>query len=145
MVHVPYKGAALALSDVIGGHVDSMLISAPAAMGHIKSGKVRVLAVASARRAEALPDTPTFAEAGYPEVGVDTRYGLLATGGTPGAVIARLNAAIAKAVASAEVRERYAALSLDPVSTAPKEYADYLRAEITRWRKVVQAAKLPPQ
>ncbi len=145
MVHVPYKGAALALSDVIGGHVDSMLISAPAAVAHIKTGKVRVLAVASARRANGLPDTPTFAETGYPDVIVDTRYGLLTTGGTPGAIVERLNAAIVKAVGSAEVRERYAALNLDPVSGTSQEYAAYLRAEVARWRKVVAAAKLPPQ
>ena len=145
MVHVPYKGAALALSDVIGGHVDSMFISAPGAMAQIKAGKVRVLAVASARRAQALPDTPTFVETGYRDVVVDTRYGILATGGTPGAIVERLNTAIAKAVATAEVRERYAALSLDPVSSTPQDYAAYLRAEVARWRKVVAAAKLPPQ
>ena len=145
MVHVPYKGAALALSDVIGGHVDSMFISAPGAMAQIKAGKVRVLAVASARRAQALPDTPTFVETGYRDVVVDTRYGILATGGTPGAIVERLNTAIAKAVATAEVRERYAALSLDPVSGTPQDYAAYLRAEVARWRKVVAAAKLPPQ
>ena len=145
MVHVPYKGAALALSDVIGGHVDSMFISAPGAMTQIKAGKVRVLAVASARRAQALPDTPTFVETGYRDVVVDTRYGILATGGTPGAIVERLNTAIAKAVATAEVRERYAALSLDPVSSTPQDYAAYLRAEVARWRKVVAAAKLPPQ
>jgi hypothetical protein len=73
MVHVPYKGASLALTDVVGGHVDSMFISAPGAIGQIRADKVRVLAVASARRARALPDTPTFAEAGLPEVQVDTR------------------------------------------------------------------------
>jgi tripartite-type tricarboxylate transporter receptor subunit TctC len=145
MVHVPYKGAALALSDVIGGHVDSMFISAPGAMAQIKAGKVRVLAVASARRVQALPDTPIFAETGYPDVVIDTRYGILATGGTPGAILERLNAAIAKAVATAEVRERYAALSIDPVSSTPQDYAAYLRAEVARWRKVVAAAKLPPQ
>jgi len=145
MVHVPYKGAALALSDVIGGHVDSMFISAPGAMAQIKVGKVRVLAVASARRAQALPDTPTFVETGYRDVVVDTRYGILATGGTPGAIVERLNTAIAKAVATVEVRERYAALSLDPVSGTPQDYAAYLRAEVARWRKVVAAAKLPPQ
>lgn len=145
MVHVPYKGAALALSDVIGGHVDSMFISAPAAVAHIKAGKVRVLAVASARRTQALPETPTFEEAGYPDVRVDTRYGLLAAGGTPAAIVDRLNAATAKAVAAPDVRERYAALNLDPVSSTPQEYAAYLRAEVARWRKVVTSAKLPPQ
>jgi tripartite-type tricarboxylate transporter receptor subunit TctC len=145
MVHVPYKGAALALSDVIGGHVDSMFISAPAAVAHMKAGKVRVLAVASARRTQALPETPTFEEAGYPDVRVDTRYGLLAAGGTPGAIVDRLNAATAKAVAAPDVRERYAALNLDPVSSTPRDYAAYLRAEVARWRKVVTSAKLPPQ
>lgn len=145
MVHVPYKGAALALSDVIGGHVDSMFISAPATIAHVKAGKVRVLAVASARRARGLPDTPTFVESGYPDVVVDTRYGILTTAGTPGAIVERLNAAIAKALTTAEVRDRYAALSLDPVSGTPQEYAGYLRTEVARWRKVVAAAKLPPQ
>jgi len=145
MVHVPYKGAALALTDVIGGHVDSMFISAPGAIAQIKAGKVRVLAVASAKRAQSLPETPTFAEAGFPDVLVDTRYGLLAAAGTPVATITRLNAAIVKALGSQEVRERFAALSLDTVSSTPQEYATYLRSEVARWRKVVAAAKLPPQ
>ena len=145
MVHVPYKGAALALTDVIGGHVDSMFISAPGAIGQIKAGKVRVLAVASARRARALPDTPTFAEAGYPAVQVDTRYGLLAPAATPAATIARLDAVIAKALATPEVRDQYAALSLDPAPLGAQEYAAFLRDEVLRWRKVVAAAGLKPQ
>ena len=145
MVHVPYKGASLALTDVIGGHVDSMFISAPGAIGQIKAGKVRVLAVASARRARSLPDTPTFAEAGYPEVQVDTRYGLLAPAATPAAIIARLEAAIARALGTPEVREQYTALSLDPAAMGAQEYAAFLRDEILRWRKVVAAAKLQPQ
>ena len=145
MVHVPYKGAALALTDVIGGHVDSMFISAPGAINQIKAGKVRLLAVASARRARALPDAPTFAEAGYPEVQVDTRYGLLAPAATPASTIARLEAAIAKALATPEVREQYAALSLEPAVLSAQEYAIFLREEILRWRKVVIAAKLQPQ
>ena len=134
MVHVPYKGAALALTDVIGGHVDSMFISAPGAIAQIKAGKVRVLAVASARRARALPDAPTFAESGYPEVVVDTRYGFLAPASTPAAPIARLEAAIAKALAAPEVREQYSTLSLEPAPMSPQEYAAFLRDEILRWR-----------
>ena len=145
MVHVPYKGAALALADVIGGHVDSMFISAPGAIAQIRAGKARVLAVASAGRAKSLPDAPTFREAGFPEVQVDTRYGILAPGATPAATVARLQGAIAKALGTPDVRERYAALSLDTVSTSPQEYATYLRNDVTRWRKVVAAAKLPPQ
>ena len=145
MVHVPYKGASLALTDVIGGHVDSMFISAPGAIAQIKAGKVRVLAIASARRARELPDAPTFAESGYPDVVVDTRYGLLAPAATPAAPVARLEAAIAKALATPEVREQYATLSLDPAPMPPQDYAAFLREEILRWRKVVAAAKLQPQ
>jgi tripartite-type tricarboxylate transporter receptor subunit TctC len=145
MVHVPYKGAALALSDVIGGHMEAMFISAAGAIGQIKAGKVRVLGVASARRAKSLPDTPTFVEAGYPDVIVESRYGLLATGGTPAPVIDRLNAAVAKILGTSAVREQYATVSLEAVSSTPQEYAAYLRAEVARWRKAVAAAKLPPQ
>jgi tripartite-type tricarboxylate transporter receptor subunit TctC len=145
MVHIPYKGASLALTDVIGGHVDSMFISAPGAIAQIKAGKVRVLAVASARRMRALPDTPTFAETGYPDVRVDTRYGLLAPAATPAAPVARLETAIAKALGMQEVRESYAALGLDPAAMSAQEYAAFLRDEIQRWRKVVIAAKLQPQ
>ena len=145
MVHVPYKGAALALTDVIGGHVDSMLISAPGAIAQVKAGKVRVLAVASAQRAHSLPDTPTFAEAGYPQVRVDTRYGILGPAATPAATVAWLHAAIAKALGTQEVRERYAALGLDPSAMNAQQYAAYLRDDVARWRKVVTAAKLPPQ
>ena len=145
MIHVPYKGASLALTDVIGGHVDSMFISAPGAIAQIKAGKVRLLAIAGARRARALPDAPTFAEAGYPEVHVDTRYGLLAPAATPAATVARLDAAIAKALGTPEVREQYAALSLDPAVMSAQEYAAFLRDEVQRWRKVVAAAKLQPQ
>jgi tripartite-type tricarboxylate transporter receptor subunit TctC len=145
LVHVPYKGAALSLTDVIGGHVDSMFISAPGAVGQIRAGKVRVLAIAGPRRSRALPDAPTFAEAGYPEVQVDTRYGLLAPANVASQVIAKLEPAIAKALATPEVREQYTVLSLDPAPLPAPEYAKFLREEIERWRKVVTLAKLAPQ
>lgn len=145
MVHVPYKGAALALTDVIGGHVDSMFISAPGAVAQIKAGKVRVLAVASARRANALPDTPTFAEAGLPQVRVDTRYGLITAAGAPAANIARLQSAVAKILSAPEMRERYGAMGLEAAPSTAQEYAAYLKEDVVRWRKVVTAAKLPPQ
>jgi tripartite-type tricarboxylate transporter receptor subunit TctC len=145
MVHVPYKGAAPALSDVIAGHVDSMFIAAPPAIPQIKAGKVRALGVASARRAAALPDTPTFEEAGWPGFRVDSRYGLVAPAATPPANIAKLNAAIAKAAASPELKERYAAAGLEPVHTPQAEFAAYIRDDIAKWRKVVAAAGLTPQ
>ena len=144
MLHVPYKGAAVALADVIGGHVDSMFISAPAAIPQIKAGKVRVLATASAKRAPSLPQVPTFAEAGFADVFIDTRYGLLAAGTTPAPLVQRLNALIGKALASADVQERYAASGLAVVTSSAQDYQSYLRTEVARWRKVVTAAKIQP-
>ena len=145
MVHVPFKGAALALSDTIGGHIDSMFIAAPAALPQLKSGKVRVIAVASAKRPPMLPDIPTFIEAGFPEVKVDSRYGLLTTGAVQAPVIAKLHAATAKALALPDVREKFTAMGLEASPMAPQEYAAYMREDVARWRKVVAAAKLPPQ
>ena len=145
MVHVPYKGAILALTDVIGGHVDSMFVAAPAAIPQVKGGKVRALAVASRRRAPALPDLPTFAEAGFPGVEVDSRYGILAPAAMPREAIARLNAGIAKVLGATEVRDRYIALGLEAASSTPQDYGAYLRDDIVKWRKVVAAAKLPLQ
>jgi tripartite-type tricarboxylate transporter receptor subunit TctC len=122
-----------------------MFISAPGAVAQIKAGKVRVLATASPRRGRALPDTPTFTELGYPDVLVDTRYGLLAPAGLPPAPLLKLEGAILKALATPEVRGQYAVLSLEPAPLTPAEYAAFLRDEIARWRKVVIAAKLQPQ
>jgi tripartite-type tricarboxylate transporter receptor subunit TctC len=145
MVHVPYKGAILSLTDVMGGHVDSMFIAASAAIPQIKAGRVRALAVTSAQRAPSLPDVPTFAEAGFPAVQVDSRYGVLAPAATPRDIVNRLNAAIVKALASADVRERYAPQGLEPAPSTPQEYQNYIRDDIAKWRKVVAAAKLSAQ
>ncbi|RPI38736.1 MAG: tripartite tricarboxylate transporter substrate binding protein [Betaproteobacteria bacterium] len=145
LVHVPYKGAAPALTDVIGGHVDSMFIGAAPAIPQVRAGKVRAIGVASPRRAASLPEVPTFEESGFKQFEVDSRYGLAAPAGTPAAVITRLNAEIAKAGATAEVKERYSASGLEAYSKSPQEYAKQLRDDIAKWRKVVVAAKLKPQ
>ncbi len=145
MVHVPYKGAILALTDVIGGHVDAMFVAGPAAIPQVKAGKVRALAVASRRRAPALPDVPTFAEAGFPGVEVDSHYGILAPAAMPREALVRLNAAIVKALATTEVRERYVTMGMEAASSTPQEFADHIRNEMVKLRKVVAAAKLPLQ
>lgn len=145
IVHIPYKGAVPALTDVIAGHVDSMFVAAPPAIPLIKAGKVRVLGVASAKRSPALPDAPTFDEAGYRNFEVDARYGIVAPANTPGPVINKLNEAIAKAAASSDIKEKFAAFGLSPLHSSPAEYTTYLRADVAKWRKVVQAAKLPLQ
>jgi tripartite-type tricarboxylate transporter receptor subunit TctC len=145
MLHVPYKGASLAMADVIGGHVDVMFISVPPAIPQVKAGKLRALATASAQRARGLPDVPTFAELGYADFEVDARYGLVAPAGVPRDILNKLSAAVAKAAQSPDLKERYAALGLEAVSSTPDQYADYVRRDIAKWRKVVAAAKIKPQ
>ncbi len=143
MMHIPYKGAVQAITDVIGGHVDSMFLASSAALPQVKAGKVRALGVASPRRAAALPDVPTFAESGYAGVEVDSRFGLVAPAATPREMIARLHAAMVKGLAAPDVRERYLAMGMEAVTITPQEFADLLRSEVVKQRKVVAAAKLP--
>lgn len=143
MMHVPYKGAVQAMTEVIGGHVDGMFIAASAAIPQVKAGKVRALGVASPRRTAALPDVPTFVEAGYAGVEIDSRFGIVAPGATPREVIARLNAAMVKALSAPDVRERYHAMGMETVTITPQEYSDQLRNEMVKLRKIVAAAKLP--
>ncbi len=145
MVHVPYKGAVMAMTDVIGGHVDVMFIAASTGIPQVKAGKVRALATASRRRAPALPEVPTFAEAGYAGVEVDSRYGIVAPAAMPRDAITRLNAGMVKALAASDMRERYAAMGMEAVTTTPQEYAEHLREEMVKLRKVVAAAKIPLQ
>jgi tripartite-type tricarboxylate transporter receptor subunit TctC len=145
MVHVPYKGAILSLSDVMGGHIDAMFIAAPAALAQVKSGKVRALAVASRTRAPYLNEVPTFAEAGYPDVKLDSRYGIMVAGATPRESVARLYALFGKVLEMADVRERYAGLGMEAAPLSPQDYATYLREDLAKWRKVAAAAKLQLQ
>ena len=111
----------------------------------VKAGKLRALATASAQRARGLPDVPTFAELGYADFEVDARYGLVAPAGVPRDILNKLSAAVAKAAQSPDLKERYAALGLEAVSSTPDQYADYVRRDIAKWRKVVAAAKIKPQ
>ena len=142
MLHVPYKGAILGLADVIRGHVDSMFVAASAALPQVKSGKIRALAVASPRRTASLPDLPTFAEAGYSGVEVESRYGILGPGALPRELVARLNAAIGRALTSPDVRERYAQQGLEATPGGATEYQTWLREDIAKWRRVVASAKI---
>jgi tripartite-type tricarboxylate transporter receptor subunit TctC len=116
----------------------SIPCSLPPASDSTDQREVRALGVASARRAAALPDTPTFEEAGWPKFVVDSRYGLVAPAGTPAANIAKLNAAIAKAAASTEIKERYAAIGLEPAYSPQQEFAAYVRDDISGARSSQQ-------
>jgi tripartite-type tricarboxylate transporter receptor subunit TctC len=138
MQHVPYKGSAPALTDLIGGQVQLMFDSMPSAMPHVKAGKLRPLAVTTAKRSAAVPDLPTVAEAGVPGYDISTWYGLWAPKGTPREITERLASETAKILKLPDVRERYAALGAEPVGSTPDEFAAYCRSELTKWAKIVK-------
>jgi tripartite-type tricarboxylate transporter receptor subunit TctC len=142
LTHVPYKGVNLAMQDVIAGRIDLVVIGVPAAAPHVKSGKLRALAVLAPQRLPALPEVPTVAEAGLPGFEVTTWYGILAPAGTPRPIIARLNAELAKAMHSPEMKERLAGIGTDPVTNTPEEFAAYIQAEIAKWGDVIRKANL---
>jgi len=138
LTHVPYKGAAQALTDTLGGQVQSFVSSVPSALAHIKSGRLRALAVTSAQRSPELPGTPTIAESGYPGFEASTWYGLLAPAGTPAPVISRLNSEVNRALAAKEVRERLASEGGETLGGSPAQFAAFLAAEHAKWGRVVR-------
>jgi tripartite-type tricarboxylate transporter receptor subunit TctC len=142
LVHVPYKGVNLAMNDAMAGNIHLVLIGIPAAAPQIKAGKLRALAVLAPQRSDALPDVPTAAEAGLPDLDVTTWYGLLAPAATPRPIIARLNAEIVRTMREPELNERLAAMAVDPVTSTPEEFAIYIRQETAKWGDVVRKAGL---
>ena len=140
MQHVPYKGSGPAVSDLIGGQVQLMFDSLPSSIGHIKSGKLRALAVTTSKRAGALPDLPTVAESGVPGFDISTWYGVWAPAGTPKQIVNRISAEIAAIVRTPEIRERLASLGAEPVGDTPEEFAAYTRSELAKWARIVKAS-----
>jgi tripartite-type tricarboxylate transporter receptor subunit TctC len=140
LVHIPYKGVNLAMNDVISGRVQLVFIGIPAAVPHIKAGRLRALALVAPQRSSVLPDVPTVAEAGLPKFEVTTWYGILAPAGTPGPIIERLNGELGKIMHSSELKPRLEALATDPVTSTPGEFADLIRREIAKWGEVVREA-----
>lgn len=138
--HVPYKGSGPAVQDVIGGQVDMMFDTALVVGPHIQSGKLRPIAVTSSRRLESLPDVPTIAEAGEKGFDMGSWQAVFAPAGTPKAVVDRLHAEIMKIVATPEVQSRLKAFGMLPSSMTPAELADYQKAEVAKWAKVIKAA-----
>ena len=139
MVHVPYKGAAPAMTDLLGGQVQVMFDFLSAAAPHIKGGKLRPLAVTSATRSPLLPDVPTVAEAGLPGYQVLGHFGVLAPAGTPPEILKQLNREIANVVKLPEVRERLIASAATPEYQTPEEFSASLMAEVAKWAKIVDA------
>lgn len=136
--HIPYKGSAPALQDAVGNQLDAAISSSASGLVYVTGGKLRVLAVTSAKRFPALPDVPTFEELGYKNMVVDNWWGFLAPAGTPKAVIDRLRDEMAKAVALPDVRERYAGLGVAPVVSTPGEFQKTLEDEYRVWTKVAK-------
>lgn len=136
--HVPYKGAAQALTDVISGNVDLYMASVPTLIGQIRNGKLRALAVTSAKRVDDLPSVATINESGYKGFDAVTWFGLLAPAGTPKDVVARLNAEFNKALQNPELRRRLGDEGADAVGGSPEQFAALIRDEIPRWGRVVR-------
>jgi tripartite-type tricarboxylate transporter receptor subunit TctC len=142
MVHVPYKGVAQALVDLMSGEVQLMFGTLVAILPHIKAGRLRALAVTGRDRSALLPEVPTLAESGLPGYEAGSWYGILAPAGTPGAIVARLNAEINAAIRQPEVRERLAAEGAEVVGGTPEQFAAHIRGELGRTKKLVREAGL---
>ncbi|MFS8930669.1 tripartite tricarboxylate transporter substrate binding protein [Cupriavidus taiwanensis] len=138
MQHVPYKGSAPALTDLMGGQIQLMFDSMPSAMPFIKAGKLRAIAVTTPRRASALPDIPTVAESGLPGFDISTWYGLWAPRGTPAAVVEKLATHAAAALKRPDVRQQYADMGAEPVGSSPADFARYNAAEGRKWAEIVR-------
>jgi tripartite-type tricarboxylate transporter receptor subunit TctC len=145
IVHAPYKGAAAAIPDLLGGHIVAMIPSTASVLPLVKAGKLRGLAVTSRARTAAAPDVPTMIESGVPDYDASSWYGLLAPAGTPRAIVARLNAGTEQVLHMSDVRERLIAQGLDPAGGAPAEFAKKIDDELVKWARVIKAAGLKPE
>lgn len=140
--HVPYKGTGPQLQDLLGGRIEASSAGAPALMAHIKSGKLRPIAVGTPQRIPALPDTPTVAEMGYPGFETSQWYGVMVPAGTPREIVMKLNTEINKALRSSQVTQRYAADNAVAEIGTPEQFAAFIAKEQAKWREVVRKADI---
>ncbi len=145
MTHIPYKGGGPSTVATVSGEAQLMFSSVASTLPHIKQGRLRALGVSSAKRSLALPDVPTVAEAGLPGYEASSWYGLMLPAATPAAIVERLGTETAKAVESAELKERLISQGIEPVTGGAAEFTRYLRAEIPKWAKVIKDARIPAQ
>jgi tripartite-type tricarboxylate transporter receptor subunit TctC len=142
LLHVPYKGAAPAVNDLLGGQVNVVFADVAAVLPHVKSGRLKPLGIGSSRRFDGLPEVPTISEAGVPGFEAGGFLGLVAPAGTPPAAISALNAAAVKSLSAPDVRERLVGLATVPMGGTPGEFAQHLRAEVDKWAKVIRAGNI---
>jgi tripartite-type tricarboxylate transporter receptor subunit TctC len=145
MTHVPYKGMGAAYADLVGGRITMSFATIISAQTHIKNGRLRALAVSTAKRAPAMPDTPTMAEAGVPGVVVVNWYGLIAPKATPKAVIDKIAAETAKAVQAPAMMKHLIADGSEGVGSTPAEFTAHIRAESEQWRRVIKQGGIKAQ
>ena len=138
MLHVPYKGTTQAMQDLIGGQVQLMFGAVPTLLPAIKAGQLRALAVTTARRADALPDVPTLAEAGVKGIDVPSWYGVMLPAATPSALVARVQSAIAAVLAVPAVRDKLIAQGLVPVASRPEDFAQQIKRETAVWAAIIR-------
>jgi tripartite-type tricarboxylate transporter receptor subunit TctC len=143
--HIPYRGTAPAVTDIISGQISAMFANALTAKPQVDAGKVRALAVSGPKRIEAMPNVPPVAQAGVPGYEAMQWYGLLAPAGTPPAIIARLHDEATKALGTAEMKEKLAGDGAEPVGSTSAEFATLIKSELDKWAKVARAAKIEPQ
>ena len=144
MTHVPYKGGGPAMTDVIAGQVQLAIVSMPAALQFVKAGRVKALAVASAKRSASAPDVPTIAEGGL-DVVVESWYGVLVPAKTPAPIVAKLNAAMVRVLAMPDVKEKLFAQGAEAVSNSPAEFEAIIKDELGKWEYVIREAKITPE
>ena len=145
LVHIPYKGTAPAVADAIGGQLDAVMVPLVSLAQHIRAGKLRGIAVSSAQRASQMPELPTFAEAGFPQVQSETWYALFAPTGTPEPILRRLHDATVQAVAQPDVAERLKKAGYEPGTSTPEALGALVKSEIARWNKMATDARIPKQ
>jgi tripartite-type tricarboxylate transporter receptor subunit TctC len=145
IVHIPYKGSAGVLADVMGGQIAVTIDNMPPYIPQVKAGKLRALAVSAAKRSSAMPDLPSIAEAGVPGYDSGAWFGLLAPAGTPKAVVDKLAAETARIIRLPDVNKRVSELGAEPVGGKPEEFAALIKTEIAKWAKVIQDAKVELQ
>src|SRR4051812_17730685 len=145
IVHVPYRGAAPAINDLLGQQVQMTFLDLPVILPHIRSGSLRPIALGAPARAPTAPDVPTTAEVGMPDLIIENWYGMIAPGGTPRAVVATLNRIATTAMNDPAVKEKLANQGLTVVGDAPEHFARFIAAEMTRWAKVIKDAGVPTQ
>jgi tripartite-type tricarboxylate transporter receptor subunit TctC len=140
IVHIPYKGSAPAVTDLLGDQIQVMFDNAPNVLPQVKAGRLRALAQTGATRSAIAPDLPTVAEAGVPGYELTVWFGLVAPAGTPRDVIRKLNAEVLKILAMPEVRERFLAQGVEPLGSTPEQFGDHIRSQMAKWGKVVRDA-----